>query len=93
MSRYLLLALSLGSVVFSHAAASSDWWKNCPGPGCPAKEPGSVSQSIPAPPRDAAQGAAPGMPPGASHEQARQDREAREREQMERERRTRESER
>lgn len=89
MSRYPLLVLSLWCVALPDAAVSSDWWKNCPGPGCPAKEPGSVYDKPEHPrqgsaARDAAQ-------ERAAQERARQDREAREREQMERERRTRES--
>ena len=39
MIRYLLLIAALLPIAPANAATGGDWWKNCPGPGCPAKEP------------------------------------------------------
>lgn len=40
MIKSLLLILFLIQVTHANAAEiGADWWKNCPGPGCPAKSP------------------------------------------------------
>jgi hypothetical protein len=38
MIRHSLLILSLLQIANANAATGADWWKNCPGPACPARE-------------------------------------------------------
>jgi len=38
MIRRVILMLSLLQIVHAYAATGSEFWKNCPGPACPARE-------------------------------------------------------
>lgn len=43
MTRYFLIAFSLILANSTNAETmGADWWKNCPGPACPARESGDL---------------------------------------------------
>ena len=41
MIRHIILMLSLLQIAHANADTGADWWKNCPGPACSAREPDS----------------------------------------------------
>lgn len=47
MTRYFLIAIALVLANTVNAAQTgADWWKNCPGPACPARDPGGSYENV-----------------------------------------------